>query len=354
MPDPFQPQRESINLESTNDLEARHALSPASPGGTSKSAFHTIDTEPQLIVFNLRASQGLRGWAAIGVGLLLVAAGVLVSVNVYLTHAGLGPNASVLDALAVQMLCSFPALIGLLFLRDGVNSILRGMKRAQLGSEARWNVDFPGRPRTGVNDSAAIAKKTFVNFLWGQIIMIPGFYLGFRYAIAGNNPEKGPLVLMFFGFLWYLAAVAYTVRKVAVFLGSRKLSLQWQQFPILLAHPVSLTLTVAKEVSSFEITEVMLRCIQETTITTGVDRRRIVRRAAQQLYCDAISRPTALSKNTFELSFDLPARGDLKTDLLAEDPIFWCLTIVGTCNNLPIDASFLLPVYGDKAGMEHS
>jgi hypothetical protein len=338
MPDQYQNNQESVNLKAESEQIKQAASHVSSLSVNGISAVHTIDFESQLIYFNLRDSQGLKGWLAVGAGFLLVAIGV------HLMRSNVVPSAVGIDAFAVQMLCGFPALIGLLFLRDGINSILRGIKRAQLGPEARWNSEFPGRPRKGVNDSGSIAKKVVVNFLWGQLIMIPGFYLGLKNGLAGDATERGPLVLVGFGLIWYLVAMILTIKKLLIYLGSRKVSLQWQQFPIFLGHPVSLTLTVAKEVSTFEVTAVMLRCIQETTIVNV----RTAQRAARQLYCDTISRPMPLNKNTFELSFAVPDRGELQTDLLADDPIFWCLTVEGSCDKLPIDASFLLPVYANK------
>jgi hypothetical protein len=345
MLDPYQPKQVVSIPEEISEQTNLVTSEDSSISVTESSAIHVIDSEPQLIDFKLRDSQGLKGWTAVTSGFLLIAIGV------HFMRSSVAKDASGPDAIAVEMLCSFPALIGLLFLRDGVTSILRGIKRAKLGSEARWNADFPGRPRQGVNDSAAIAKKVVVNFLWGQLIMIPGIYLGVKNGLSGiAATEKWPFALLPFGLIWYVVAMIYTINKLRVYVGSRNLSLQWQQFPIFLAHPISLTLTVKKEVTSFEITSVMFRCIQETTIVTGAGSRGQIRRAGRQLYCDTISRPLPSSRNTFELSFAVPDRGELQTDLLADDPIFWCLTVEGTCEKLPIDASFLLPVYAGKKG----
>jgi hypothetical protein len=343
MLEPYEPKKESTNLEAGNEQINQAASKDSLINVTDTSAIHTIDTEQQIVNFNLSGSQGLKGWIAVAAGFLLVALGV------HFMRSNVAPSATGIDAIAVHMLCSFPALIGLLFLRDGVTSILRGIKRAQLGSEARWNSDFPGRPRQGVNDSATIAKRVVVNFLWGQLIMIPGIYLGIKNALSGVDPtERWPSAILPFGLIWYLVAVILTINKLRVYLGSRNLSLQWHQFPIFLGHPVSLTLTVKKEVTSFEITSVMFRCIQETTIV-GKGRRQSMR-GGRQFYCDTISRPLPSSRNTFELTFEVPDRSELQTDLLADDPIIWCLTVEGSCDKLPIDASFLLPVYANKTG----
>ena len=309
----------------------------------SGSGPSSIDVGRKLVAVDMRAGQMSKGWT----GLLTGAAIMLFGVAIIFRAAEATNAAGVNVQVCVLMVCTLPALIGLLFFCSAAKTLLHRWERLRLSpGKFTWDAEFKGDHRFAVNESPAVARKYLTNFLVGHIVIVPAFYLACTKALEYGTENLGPAGAVIVLGLWYLLAAYMTMGKFKSYIASRKLTLALKTFPFFLGKTADMTMSTNAGNTSMRITKVILQCILEETVWGSYGGgRKTLSRQAWQLYAETREFGSDGSRaKKIQLAFELPDRDDLSTSLLSDDPIYWLLSVEGYCDTLPIDAAFLLPL----------
>jgi hypothetical protein len=335
-------------VENSDPLVFAPILQGAPSGQPSNSSGTSIDLEQRFVLVDLRGAQVLKGWQGIFGGIVIMIFGALLMFQGFLASSAY----TMAVRICVLLVCTIPALVGLAFFCSGANSFIHKRQRQHLRpGRPTWEAEFKGDHRFAANQSPKVARKYFVNFLIGNVVLVPGLYLGWTKVFENFKENSGIALITGAASLWYLVAAALTMQKFSAYRASRKLSLVISSFPFFLGQNAEMALTTSDKNSTVQVSKVILRCIREETVVREFGdslrpRSRTASRQAIQLYGETRSfAADELKGRKIPLVFQLPNKEDLNTSLLCDDPVYWSLSVEGYCDHLPINTSFLLPVY---------
>lgn len=292
---------------------------------------------------NARATNTVRGWPALLLGVPFVAAGLAMPALVagWLGVTRGGPPRMPLGVVAA--LGAAFAVVGLTFLWYGVDELRR--RAAQPALRARyadqpWLWDYAWDRRGGRDESVGDIGRALSTAAFFALFLTP-----FHWAAFGAAGHARPFQLVTLLFDLVVAALVgralYLAARRARYGRSR---LRFTRFPIVPGSDAVLDVTDVSPLARRHPLVATLRCVQERFEMSGTGRRRKRVTVLYEIMCDE----RTIAPNEATVRFAIPA--DAPTTALGDlPPRYWELELrADGVPGVDYGARFLVPVYGGR------
>jgi hypothetical protein len=290
--------------------------------------------EPTMLPGSSRVQGGTR--LSVFMGPFLLAVGIL---SLVLTAKGIRPNPSRLPERPwVQVgLALFGLCVGGWMTADGLRAWRETERRREVlraGPRTAWAVDHPWNPAGAQDDAFVEAAGPLGSGIAMLLLMAPYTEVAF-FSPAGTFRAR---LIMACGNLLASVFLGRGLYLVARSLQFGRSTLEFAMFPFFLGGPLDVVFRTSVKARAFDNLRVTLQCIQERP--AGVMSTKL---APFVIWKSEQMVPTPT--DPVRLLFELPEDPALATRLVAPEPRYWKLEVVGERAGIDCRAEFLVPVY---------